>query len=81
MYETKKLETSELNRLQLAEKEIGCCLVAIQKPPQLAHISATGLKKLQKLEKDLDTIIVAYECPGTNTEPEQDCCPPRSEHD
>lgn len=97
MYETKKLAISDLNRLQSMEKEIGCCLVAIQKPPQPASISEAGLKKLQKLEKDLDTIIVAYECPGSSKstgevkkgnrqcnldkDKEQDCCPARSELD
>jgi len=60
MTEFKKLNKTELAKLQTLEREMGCCLVALEPPPKLASISDVQLKKLQNTEKELDAIILAY---------------------
>ncbi len=62
MADYKKLDKSGMTRLQSLEKELGCCLVALEPKPKLAHISAEQLRKLQSAEKELDAVILAFNC-------------------
>ncbi len=62
MADYKKLDKSGMTRLQSLEKELGCCLVAFEPVPKLARISADQLRKLQSAEKELEAVILAYNC-------------------
>lgn len=62
MSEIKKLDRARLDKLQTLEKEMGCCLVALEPSPKLAAISDAQLKKIQAMEKKLDAVILAYDC-------------------
>ncbi len=62
MTDYKKLDKMNVVKLQTLEKELGCCLVALEPKPKLAKISAEQLRKLQSVEKELDAVILAYNC-------------------
>lgn len=60
-YQFKNLDADRIARLRALEKEIGCCLVALD-PVKLANVPQTQLKKLQSFEKESGAILVAYTC-------------------
>ena len=95
MADLRKLNTTELSKIQSLEKEIGCCLVALQTPPKVAMITESQLMKIQKLESELNSVVLAYNCEKfstgeiknegvsdySNQKTEQYCSPVRTEED
>ena len=61
-YSAKKLEKTELEKLQNLEKKLGYCLVAWEKTPKIAHISDEQLNDIKSTEKEMDAVLVAYDC-------------------
>jgi hypothetical protein len=61
-HQFKKLDEPDLVRLQAIEKDLGCCIVALERGPKFASISETQLRRLQSLEQEIDAIVLAYEC-------------------
>lgn len=57
-----QLDEQRLSRLRALEKELGICLVALEREFRLADLSAEQLKKVQATEKDLGVVLLAYEC-------------------
>lgn len=57
----KNMDAARLAKLEALEKELGCCLVALE-PEQIAQISQSQIKKLQSFEKESETILLAYSC-------------------
>jgi hypothetical protein len=50
-----------LKKIQALEKELGnVYLLAVEKAPTIASLSKEALAKIQKLEKELNVILVAY---------------------
>ncbi len=61
-YPIKKLDEPTLAKLQELERKLGCCIIAIEPPPEPAILSRVDLKKLQTLEADTNSILLAYAC-------------------
>jgi hypothetical protein len=57
-----QLDSGGLAKLQALEDEIGGCVVALEKQARLAQLSKDRLERLQAAEKDLDVVLLAYEC-------------------
>jgi len=57
-----QLDSGDLTKVQALEDEIGGCVVALEKQARLAELSKDRLKQLQAAEKDLDVVLLAYEC-------------------
>ena len=51
-----------MDKLQALEKKLGQCVVAWEKAPRAAQLSESQLKELQELEKEMNAILVAYDC-------------------
>ncbi len=65
MLQVKKLDSDSLTKLQCLEQTSGYCVVALEaqsKLPKLADVSEKELKELQSLEKDLNSVLLAYKC-------------------
>lgn len=62
MSEIKTLDGNKLSKLQELEKKIGYCLVAFEPPVKVATISDAQLMQIQALEKELNAVVVAYDC-------------------
>jgi hypothetical protein len=60
--QAKLLKDSELAQLNDLEGKIGKCVVAWDQRLHPADISEEQVKELQTLEKELDAVLVAYEC-------------------
>jgi hypothetical protein len=60
--QAKLLKETELTRLNSLEKDIGKCVVAWDQRLHPADISEEQLKELQAVEKEMDAVLVAYEC-------------------
>ena len=60
--QAKKLDDANLSKLNDLEKKLGKCVVAWDQKLEPADISAEQIKELQTLEKDLDAVLVAYNC-------------------
>jgi len=60
--QAKKLDDANLSKLNDLEKKLGKCVVAWDLKLKPAGISEAEVKELQALEKDLDAILVAYNC-------------------
>jgi len=61
-YSAKKLDKAELEKLQKLEKKLGYCVVAWDKTPKIAHISEEQLTDIKSAEKDMNAILIAYDC-------------------
>ena len=57
-----QLDKARLSKLQALEKDVGACVVAVEKETQFADLSEAQLKKLQAAEKDMDVVLLAYAC-------------------
>jgi hypothetical protein len=57
-----QLDDARLTRLRALEQELGACVVAVEKDTRFADLSEQQLKRLQAGEKDLDVVLLAYEC-------------------
>ncbi len=57
-----QLDSGDLAKLHELEDEIGGCVVALEKQARLAELSKDRLERLQAAEKDLDVVLLAYEC-------------------
>jgi hypothetical protein len=60
--QAKKLDDANLNKLNDLEKKLGKCVVAWDQKLEPANISEDQVKELQTLEKELDAVLVAYNC-------------------
>jgi hypothetical protein len=60
--QAKKLDDANIGRLNDLEKKLGKCVVAWDQKLEPADISAEQIKELKTLEKDLDAVLVAYNC-------------------
>lgn len=60
--QAKQLKDPELSQISDLEKKIGKCVVAWDQRLNPADISEQQVKELQTLEKELDAVLVAYEC-------------------
>ena len=60
--QAKQLDDANLNKLNDLEKKLGKCVVAWDQKLEPAAISEAEVKELQALEKDLDAVLVAYNC-------------------
>jgi hypothetical protein len=60
--QAKKLDDANLNKLNDLEKKLGKCVVAWDQKLEPANISEDQIKELQTLEKELDAVLVAYNC-------------------
>ncbi len=58
----KQLDEVNLGKLNDLEKKLGSCVVAWDQKLDPADISADQVKELQSLEKELDAVLVAYNC-------------------
>ena len=62
MAQIKGLDDAGLNKLQALESKLGCCIVALGRRPQPAPLSEAQLQELEAVEREMDTILVAYTC-------------------
>ncbi len=60
--QAKQLDDANLRKLNDLEKKLGKCVVAWDQKLDPAEISEEEVKELQALEKDLDAVLVAYNC-------------------
>jgi hypothetical protein len=60
--QAKQLDDANLSKLNNLEKKLGKCVVAWDQKLEPADISEAEVKELQALEKDLDAVLVAYNC-------------------
>ena len=60
--QAKQLDDANLSKLNDLEKKLGKCVVAWDQKLEPADISEAEVKELQALEKDLDAVLVAYNC-------------------
>jgi hypothetical protein len=60
--QAKQLDEANLSKLNELEKKLGKCVVAWDQKLEPAAISEEQIKELQTVEKDLDAILVAYNC-------------------
>jgi len=60
--QAKKLDDANLSKLTDLEKKLGKCVVAWDQRLDPADISEEQVKMLQTVEKELDAVIVAYNC-------------------
>lgn len=61
-YSAKRLDKANLDKIQALEKKLDLCVVAWEKTPKVAALSDPQLKELKKLEKEMDAVLVAYDC-------------------
>ncbi|MBI2852562.1 MAG: hypothetical protein HYX84_05635 [Chloroflexi bacterium] len=62
MHRIKELEPAILSRLQNLEKQLGCCIVAVEPRFPVARLTQEQLGELQALEKEMKAILIAYAC-------------------
>lgn len=60
--QAKKINESELQRINELEKKLGKCIVAWDNKLEPADISEAELKELQNLEEQMHAVLVAYNC-------------------
>lgn len=60
--QAKKISDGDLSKLNDLEKKLGKCVVAWDQKLEPADISEAELKDLQKLEHELNAVLVAYNC-------------------
>jgi len=58
--EMKKLDEAGFAKLQSLEDKLGSWIVALEQQRKLASISEEQLNELKALEKELQTILLAY---------------------
>ena len=58
--EMKKLDEAGFAKLQSLEDKLGSWIVALEQQRKLASISEKQLNELKALEKELQTILLAY---------------------
>lgn len=62
LQQVKGLDEPGLSRLQALEGKLGCCVIALERPPQPATLSEVQLEELKAMEKEMNTILVAFTC-------------------
>ncbi|MGB8779169.1 MAG: hypothetical protein WCD81_00785 [Candidatus Bathyarchaeia archaeon] len=61
MYRLAKLTATQLNDIRKLEaKWKGVVVLAYEKAPEPANLSEEQLRRLQKLEKELGVVLIAY---------------------
>lgn len=60
--QAKQLDDAKLDKLNNLEKKLGKCVVAWDQKLEPAVISESEVRELQALEKDLDAVLVVYNC-------------------
>jgi hypothetical protein len=60
--QAKQLDEANIGKLNDLEKKLGKCVVAWDQRLDPADISEEQVKMLQTVEKELDAVIVAYNC-------------------
>lgn len=60
--QAKLLKEADLSKLNELETKLGKCVVAWDQKLDPAIISEAELKELQALEKDMNAVLVAYNC-------------------
>ena len=56
-----QLDEREFQRLRELETELGVTLVALEPDPAFAELSAEQLQKLKTAERELKTVLIAYQ--------------------
>ncbi len=57
----KRLDNSDLAKLQALEKQFGCSIVALEPSPKPASLSPAQLAQLQSAEKTMNAVLIAYQ--------------------
>ncbi len=60
-YKIATLNNDAIQKIQMFERETGKQLLALERGLQIADLSEKQLGELQKLEKDLGVVILAYD--------------------
>lgn len=60
--QTGQSEAQRMEKIRSLSNEIGSCVVMWNAGSRPAQLSAEQLQKLQEREKELGTILLAYEC-------------------
>ncbi len=55
-------DEAALNRLQILEEKLECCIMILEKNPQIASLFTTEIRELQSLEQELHNTRLAYKC-------------------
>jgi hypothetical protein len=61
-YTAKRLDKANMDKVQTLEKKLDYCVVAWEKTPKVAQLSDSQLQELQAAEKEMDAVLVAYDC-------------------
>ncbi len=61
-YSAKRLDKNNMDKLQQLEKKLNYCVVAWEKTPKVADLSDSQIKDLQAVEKEMNAVLVAYDC-------------------
>ncbi len=57
-----KLDDGQLLKVQMLEKQLGCCVVAMQpEKSKVAKLTPAQVKEIASAEKQLGMVLVAYE--------------------
>jgi hypothetical protein len=61
-YSAKRLDKSNMDKIQQLEKKLDYCVVAWEKTPRVASLSDSQIEELKAVEKEMGAVIVAYDC-------------------
>jgi hypothetical protein len=61
-YSAKRLDKTNLDKVQALEKKLDYCIVAWEKTPGVAQLSDSQIQELQAVEKEMKAVLVAYDC-------------------
>ena len=55
-----KLDAAQLTQVKALEKELGCCVVALEPEYKLARLTPAQIKQIASAEKQLGVVLLAY---------------------
>lgn len=58
----KHLKENEVSKLGEFERKTGGCVLAYEPKVKVSDLTADELKELQRMEKELNAVLVAYNC-------------------
>jgi len=56
------LDNEGLDKVQALERELGACVVALERQVELLDLDEEELEKLQDAEQELGVVLMAYRC-------------------
>jgi hypothetical protein len=62
MYSAKRLDKTNMDKVQALERKLGYCLVAWEAAPKAAPVPEAELAEIKALEKEMGATLVAYDC-------------------